>query len=54
MRHYCTIEEAISEIDDNDVKNMLTKTFKTFGYNPNKDSVDSVDVTDLPNYPRCC
>lgn len=48
MRHYCTIEEAISEIDDNDVKNMLTKTFKTFGYNPNKDSVDSVDVTDLP------
>lgn len=48
MIYDCTIENALIEIDDSDVKAMLTRTFKTFGYNPAVDTVDSIDISDLP------
>lgn len=47
-QHYCTIEEAIQEIDDYDFKSMVLGVFKLNDYIPSKDSVDNINVTDLP------
>lgn len=51
-RHYCTIEEALVEIDDYDFKNMVMDSFKLNGYLPNKDTVDNIDISDLPSIIR--
>ena len=51
-RHYCTIEEALVEIDDYDFKNMVMDAFKLNGYLPNKDTVDNIDISDLPSIIR--
>ena len=51
-RHYCTIEEALIEIDDYDFKNMVMNAFKLNGYLPNKDTVDNIDISDLPSIIR--